>query len=257
MASKKTNVDACLFTKINKDEKTFVVIWVDDIIITTTSDEEMNRTKNSLKEKFKMKDLGQVSWFLGMEFEVTNDGIYLSQQRYIRNILERFGMADSNPRETPCEIKIDEYEKKIINSKEDIKTYRKIVGSLIYAMTCSRPDLSYVVTKLSQSLENPSEGDWMTIKQVLRYLKGTQNQKLFYGKTQNNLEISGYCDSDWASSKDRRSTTGYCFSLNEGSGSISWKSKKQETIALSSCEAYGRHTRSYVFVNVNKRFWNT
>ena len=105
-------------------------------------------------------------------------------------------------------------------------------------MTCSRPDLAFVVTKLSQSLEKPSNADWVTVKHVLRYLKGTADQSLFYSKsTGRDLRLSGFSDSDWASSNDRRSTTGYCFSLSEDSAVISWKSKKQETVALSTCEA--------------------
>ena len=113
------------------------------------------------------------------------------------------------------------------------------MGSLIYAMTCSRPDLAFVVTKLSQSLEKPSNADWVTTRHVLRYLKGSANQSLFYSRSTlgDDLRLSGFSDSDWASSSDRRSTTGYCFSLSERSAIISWKSKKQETVALSTCEA--------------------
>ena len=162
-----------------------------------------------------------------MEFQVTREGIYISQVRYIKSILESFGMSDCNPRATPCESKLDMYDNTINNSAEDTKTYRKIVGSLIYAMTCSRPDLSYVVTKLSQSLDNPSEADWITVKHVLKYLKGTMTQKLFYGRSKDNLMINGYSDSDWASSSDRRSTTGYCFSSNDNSGKFVPKKELQ------------------------------
>ena len=146
----------------------------------------------------------------------------------------------------------------IDNTPEDVRRYRGIVGSLIYAMTCSRPDLAFVVTKLSQSLEKPSNADWITVKHVLRYLKGSADQSLFYSKSNStgHLRLSGFSDSDWASSSDRRSTTGYCFSLNESSALISWKSKKQETVALSTCEAeymaLGKccHTRGHVPLHV-------
>ena len=120
--------------------------------------------------------------------------------------------------------------------EKKVRTYREIVGSLIYAMTCTRPDLAFVVTRLSQSLEKPSEADWITVKHVMKYLKGSINQKLMYNKA-DNIEISGFSDSDWASSHDRRSTTGYCFIMNSRSAVVSWKSKKQQTVALSSCEA--------------------
>ena len=104
-------------------------------------------------------------------------------------------------------------------------------------MTCTRPDLAWVVTKLSQHLSKPTSKDWMMVKHVLRYIKGTMERKLRFNKSRKGLKLKGYSDSDWASSVDRRSTTGYLFSLNEDGGAISWKSRKQPTIALSTCEA--------------------
>ena len=148
-------------------------------------------------------------------------------------------MSDCKPRSTPCEIKLDAYE--AISGKEeenDIRKYREIVGSLVYAMTCTRPDLAWVVTKLSQNLSKPTDVDWMTVKHVLRYVKGTLELKLWYKKSKNGLKIEGYSDSDWAScADDRRSTTGYYFCLNAAGPPVSWKSRKQPTVALSSCEA--------------------
>ena len=160
----------------------------------------------------------------------------MSQSRYIKNLLKKYGMEDCNPRSTPSEVRLDQHPE-TSNSPEDVTRYRGIVGSLIYAMTCTRPDLSFIVTKLSQRLEQPTEGDWTTIKHVLRYLRGTADQALIFRTSDMQLELSGYSDSDWATSTDRRSTTGYCFSLNPSSAPISWKSKKQETVALSTCEA--------------------
>ena len=105
-------------------------------------------------------------------------------------------------------------------------------------MTCTRPDICWVVTKLSQHLDNPDDADWVMAKHVLRYIKGTLNHKLLYTKSDRDLCLVGASDSDWGSSKDdRRSTTGYIFMLNPSGPPISWKSKKQATVALSSCEA--------------------
>ena len=116
--------------------------------------------------------------------------------------------------------------------------YRAIVGSLIYAMTCTRPDLSWIVSKLSQHLSRPTEGDWTLLKQVMRYVKGTIDSKLHFTKCSTKMELVGYSDADWASSvEDRRSTTGYYFQLNSEGPAISWKSRKQQTVALSTCEA--------------------
>lgn len=104
-------------------------------------------------------------------------------------------------------------------------------------MTCSRPDLAWTIKKLSQHLACPSPADWMTIKHVLRYIKGTIDYKLTFRKS-GNVTILGHSDSDCASSKeDRKSTTGYCFTLNKNGPVISWKCRKQPTVALSSCEA--------------------
>ncbi len=105
-------------------------------------------------------------------------------------------------------------------------------------MTCTRPDLSWIVSKLSQYLSDPYEQHWSTVKHVMRYLKGTIDHELCYKKSDEKLKLVAYSDADWASDlNDRRSTTGYCFSLTQDGPLISWKSKKQSTVALSTCEA--------------------
>ena len=157
----------------------------------------------------------------------------MSQKKYLSKVLERFQMSNCKPRSTPSEQKLEFSDE----SKCDAKLYREAVGSLIYAMACTRPDLCWVVTKLSQNLSNPQQSHWMAVKYVLRYLKGTLEYELCYRKCRENLVLQGYSDADWASSSDRRSISGYCFSLNDTGPPISWKSKKQSTIALSSCEA--------------------
>ncbi len=148
----------------------------------------------------------------------------MNQKRYILRILERFSMSDCKPRSTPCEQKLD------YNSDSDPvdpKRYREAVGSLIYLMTCTRPDLSWIVSKLSQYLSDPYEQHWSTVKHVTRYLKGTIDHELCYKKSDEKLKLVAYSDADWASDlNDRRSTTGYCFSLTQDGPLISWKSKK-------------------------------
>ena len=105
-------------------------------------------------------------------------------------------------------------------------------------MTCTRPDLSWIVTKLSQHLSRPTEGDWTLLKQVMRYVRGTVDRKLHFTKCTEEMELVGYSDADWASNvEDRRSTTGYYFQLNSNGPAISWKSRKQQNVALSTCEA--------------------
>ena len=143
-------------------------------------------------------------------------------------------MSDCKPRGTPCEQKLEWSECEPFDSKR----YREIVGSLIYLMMSIRPDISWVVTRLSQFLSKPLQCHWITLKHVLRYLKGTSHYDLCYRKCEKGLRITGYTDSDWASNmEDRRSTSGYCFSLVEDGPLISWKSRKQQIVALSTCEA--------------------
>ncbi|KAF3706927.1 Copia protein Gag-int-pol protein Copia VLP protein Copia protease [Channa argus] len=160
----------------------------------------------------------------------------MSQEKYVSKILNRFNMQDCKPRETPCELKLDftENAKKMNNPR----MYREAVGSLIYLSTCTRPDLSFVVSKLSQHFAEPTEAHWNTVKHVFRYLKGTEKQGLYFKRKTGKLGLIVYSDADWASdTTDRRSTSGYCISLSKNSGLIAWKTRKQPTVALSTCEA--------------------
>ena len=180
-----------------------------------------------------MKDLGPISWFLGIKFIQEKGLITMSQSEYLKNKLEKFGMSTSKPRSTPCET--SGYT--VVQDNADTSLYREMVGSLIYAMTCTRPDLSWVVTKLSQHLENPTNVDSVMLKHVFRYLIGTLDYKLSFTKSHNVLKLISFSDADWGSSDDRKSTSGYYFKLNEHGPAISWKSKRQKTVALSSCES--------------------
>ena len=104
-------------------------------------------------------------------------------------------------------------------------------------MTCTRPDISWIVTKLAQYSQNPTVDHWTAVKHVFRYLKGTLDYKLCFQKYDDCLTLTGFSDADWGGSEDRKSTSGYCFLLNKSGGAISWKSRKQPTVALSTCEA--------------------
>ena len=105
-------------------------------------------------------------------------------------------------------------------------------------MTATRPDISWIISKLAQYAQNPTEDHWTAVKHVLRYIKGTLDHKVSFTKSKDELGLTGFCDADWAgSTEDRKSTYGYCFFLNKKSASISWRCRKQSTVALSSCEA--------------------
>lgn len=196
----------------------------------------LKTVKEMLTRKFHMKDLGELKNFLGIIFDQCDGGVTMSQQSYVGKLLERFDMQDCKPRSTPCEPKLNYTD---VNVKLiDPRKYREVVGSLIYLTSCTRPDLSYVVSKLSQYFSEPTEEQWITVKHVLKYLKGTNDKMLCYRKCDEGLRLVTYSDADWAGDEnDRCSTSGYCVSLCKNGPLISWKTKKQPTVALSTCEA--------------------
>ena len=208
----------------NDGERILVLIWVDDILIAARTLELIESVKKTLWDKFKMKDLGEVSTFLGIEFRRSPGVICLSQEQYIISILNRFSFCDVKPRTTPCENNYVENDYKLPGN------YREMVGTLVYAMTCTRPDLSFAVTKLSQKLDNPSNSDYSMVKHVFQYLKETLNYSLKHTKydtSSTSGSLFGYSDSDWGSSvTDRKSITGYYFGMNIKGPAVSWKSKR-------------------------------
>ena len=211
----------------------YILVWVDDLIIATNCIDDLNETKNLLSSRFKMTDMGVLKWFLGIYFKMSKGCITMSQEQYLQNVMYRFNMDKCKGVKTPCD--------KFIESNEDdklieSKLYRSAVGSLVYAMMATRPDLSWSVSKLSQYLGKPTEAHWIAVKRVFRYINTTITHGLSFMKT-DDLKLVGYSDSDWGSSIDRRSTTGYCFMLSVQGGAISWKTRRQPTVALSSTEA--------------------
>ncbi|KAG7300386.1 hypothetical protein JYU34_015988 [Plutella xylostella] len=205
-------------------------------LVATAANREgtVNTVKEKLTQKFKMKDLGEARFCIGLKITRKEDEISLDQSLYIEKILQRFGMAESKAVNTPCDVSM-----KLIPAKSDdeVRTdipYHEAVGCLLYLSQGTRPDITYAVNMLSRFNSKPTKEHWIALKRVLRYLKGTSNMKLTYKKNEEN--VVGYCDADWASNiEDRRSCTGHVF-LFQGAA-ISWASKRQLTVALSSTEA--------------------
>ena len=232
--------DPCIYYKKSTFDNSpiYLLTFVDDMLIFAKSESELEQIKIKLNEWFKMKDLGVVKYYLGIEFNVENDTITMSQSKYVEQLLQTFGMKDCKPRYTPCEINSNKINRDLNPLDIDgIKVYRQIVGGIIYLMSCTRPDLSFVVTMLSQFMSNPTSGHMIMAKHVLRYIKCTMHFKLIFKKSDIPINIDGFCDADWAASQDRKSITGYCFQLSTQGPLISWKSRKQPTVALSTCEA--------------------
>ncbi|KAG8496960.1 hypothetical protein CXB51_008168 [Gossypium anomalum] len=184
-----------------------LIIYVDNIVITGSSNQEIDKVVHLLNMNFALKDMGPLSFFLGIAVQHTPQRLFLSQQKYIGEILSKTGMSAATPTLTPMVsfpklVAVDESSPLV-----DDRLYRSTIGMLQY-MCITRPDLSYCDNKLSQYMNAPSEAHLKAVKWVLRYFKGTITQGLFYSKGQ--CQLTCYSDADWASSiEDRRSTTGY------------------------------------------------
>ena len=206
--------DPCVYIRQHDHgEMTILLIWVDDIIIASNSASTLREVKEALGQMFRMKDLGRLSWFLNINFTFGTDSISMDQTKYIEKILNRFQMGGCKHRATPSELGVNKIITENSDDLADKKLYQEIVGSLIYVMTSTRPDLSFIVTKLSQYMSNPSNAQFNMAKHVLRYLKGTLEQKLTFTKSKEGINLHGFCDADWGSSEDWKSITGYVFKV--------------------------------------------
>jgi hypothetical protein len=213
-----------------------ICLYVDDLLITGSNTESIEKFKGRLKVEFEMSDLGKLNYFLGLEFHYASDSIVLHQRKYIEDVLRRFQMENCNIAETPMEANL----KLPRNDDEqavDATLFKQVVGSLRFICN-TRPDINYAVGSVSRFMSKPKTSHLIAAKRILRYLKGTKDYGLCFQRNSSNgtMELEGYSDSDWCGDKDdRRSTTGYWFSF--GKSSISRSSKKQNIVALSSCEA--------------------
>ena len=229
----KCSKEPSVYQKKVNNHTMIIAVYVDDLFVTGTSLELIIRFKKEMSSKFEMSDLGLLSYYLGIEVTQHSEGITLNQSRYALKILEEAGMKDCNPVHVPMDTSFQpsksESEKEV-----DAKLYRRNVGCLRYLLH-TRPDLSYCVGVLSRYMQSPREPHAMAMKQCLRYLKGTTTLGLNY-KRCTKVELSGFSDSSHnVDPDDGRSTAGNVFYL--GGSPISWWSKKQDTVAMSSCEA--------------------
>ena len=239
---KENAVDRCIYMKISGSKFIFLVLYVDDILLATNDLGLLHETKKFLSRNFEMKDLGAATYVIGIEiFRDRSQGLLgLSQKAYINKVLERFKMDKCSAGIVPIQ-KGDKFslmqcpKNELEREQMNNIPYASIVGSLMYAQTCTRPDISFAVSMLGRYQSNPGLDHWKAAKKVLRYLQGTKDYMLTYRKS-DNLETIGYSDSDFAGCVDsRKSTFGYLFLL--AGGAISWKSAKQSVIAASTMEA--------------------
>jgi len=230
-----SKADTSLFYYNHGQHRVFVLVYVDDIIVASSSQEATEALLKNLQKEFALKDLGDLHFFLGIEVKRTTDGLLLSQGRYAADILARSGMDKARVVDTP----LSTSEKLSVTDgqrlgEEDSTRYRSLVGALQY-LTLTRPDLSFAVNKVCQFLHAPTSVHWSTVKRILQYVKGTLSMGLKI-KRSPSMMVSAFSDADWAGCvDDRRSTGGFAVFL--GSNLISWTARKQATVSRSSTEA--------------------
>jgi hypothetical protein len=231
-----------LFTRHDGSSFIALLVYVDDILIASSDIAAVTKLKQFLDAQFKLKDLGPVRYFLGLEIARSTQGISVSQRKYALEVLEDAGLLGCKPTKCPMDqnLKLSKLEGSLL---PDPTVYRRLVRRLMY-LTLTRPDIMFAVHKLSQFMEHPREPHYKAAQHILQYIKGAPSQGLFY-PSNSELHIKAFSDSDWAGCPDtRRSTTGYCVFL--GHSLVSWRSKKQTTVSRSSVEAEYRAMASAV-----------
>jgi reverse transcriptase-like protein len=237
---KRTNSDHCVFVqKFSEDDFIMLLLYVDDMLIVGQSASRINSLKQELSKYFAMKDLGPARQILGMEITRDRAGrkLWLSQKKYVEKVLRRFRMDGAKPVSTPLasHFKFDTKSSDDVSGNDDMKNipYASVVGSLMYAMVCTRPDLAHAVSVVSRYLSNPRMVHWHAVKWILRYLRGTTDLSLCFGSREPFLVC--YSDADLAGDTSRKSTSGYLTTF--AGGAVSWKSRLQKCISMSTMEA--------------------
>ncbi|CAJ2672171.1 unnamed protein product [Trifolium pratense] len=223
-----------LFIKSGEGGKILIVcLYVDDLIFTGTDEAMFSDFKNVMMADFDMTDLGKMKYFLGIEVVQTTSGLFIGQKKYAKEVLKRFHMENCNPVGTPTEPGL-KLSSDLDGERIDSTYFKQIVGSLMY-LTTTRPDIMYAVCLISRYMESPTELHLKVAKRVFRYLKGTTDFGIFYMKNGGSV-LTGFTDNDYAGDlDDRRSTSGHVFMM--GSAAVSWASKKQKIVTLSTTEA--------------------
>jgi len=225
--------DPCVL--VHKSGDLFLAIYVDNITLFGATGELKEQTINVLKTEFKVNDMGELNWLLGIQINFTDDGITLSQTTFIDKILNCFSMQDCKLVSTPID---SNHQLKPIeddNECTDATEYQQVIGSLMYLVTGTRPELGYTITHRSQCNSSPSTKHLTAAKRVLRYLQGTKDRHLFH-PWNNQLKMTAYTDASYGNCLDtRRSVSGYIFQV--GNATISWRCRKQRSFATSTCEA--------------------
>ncbi|CAL1398408.1 unnamed protein product [Linum trigynum] len=230
---KQSLADYSIFLSTVQGHLVVLIVYVDDIVVGSASLEAVKEVKKMLMSLFKMKDLGELQYFFGLEVSRTDKGIHVCQRKYCIELLKEAGFDECKPAKTPSSVK------QVLSASDgepylDIPLFKHLLGQLQY-LNSTRPDITFAVQQLCQFQDAPTTVHNKALHRVFRYLKNSPGQGVFY-PSDSTMQLTGFSDSDWATCPDsRRSITGFCTFL--GKGLISWKSKKQSTVSKSSSEA--------------------
>ena len=230
-----TNGDPCLY--VSSDGAVIVAVYVDDLMITGITEEKIQEVKRAIGGRFEVKDLGELHYFLAVKVvqDLNAGTVWLGQPTYAQNAVQQFNLENAKTRRTPLEASIKLTKGDETSILFDQELYQSAVGKLLYLSTRTRPDIAYAVNTVAKFTAYPTEQHWKAVKHIFRYLAGTINFGLKYSKTEQ-AECIGFSDADWGGdTDDRKSTSGYLFKVT--GGPVSWRSKKQSCVALSTAEA--------------------
>ncbi|GJU05697.1 putative ribonuclease H-like domain-containing protein [Tanacetum coccineum] len=230
---KRGTIDKTLFIKRDKKDIMLVQVYVDDIIFGSTKKSWCDEFEALMKSRFQMSSMGELTFFLGLQVKQNKAGIFISQDKYVAEILKKFDLVNVKTAITPMETKVA-----LTKDEEavdvDVHLYRSMIGSLMY-LTASRPDIMYAVCVCSRFQVTPKTSHLNAVKRIFKYLKGKPNLGLWYPR-ESPFDLEAFSDSDYGGSNlDRKSTTGGCQFL--GQRLISWQCKKQTIVATSTTEA--------------------
>ena len=232
-----TKGDPCLYVSTDRAETVIIAVYVDDILIAGKTDKRIVEVKAAIAAHFEVKDMGDLHYFLGVKVvqDLKAGTIWLGQPAYSENIIQQFNMQNAKTCRTPVNASL-----KLIKANEestyvDQELYQSAVGKLLYLSTRTRPDIAFAVSTVAKYTANPTEQHWKAVKHILRYIAGTINFGLQFTRS-GSTDCTGFSDADWAGDiDDRKSTSGYLFRV--GGAPVSWRSRKQSCVALSTAEA--------------------
>ena len=230
-----TPSDPCIYVS-TKGDMLIIPVYVDDILLASKDVDRINDIKTSISRCFDVKDMGLLHHFLGMKVvrDSAKSSIWIGQPSYTKNILVKFGMENSKPNKVPANPSAKLTAELNDSEPVDQKLYQSAVGSLLYLSIATRPDITFAVSVVARYASNPRQCHWSAVKTIFRYLKGTDSFGLLFSN--DSSLCVGYSDADWAGDcSDRRSMSGYIFTMD--ACAVSWRSKKQSCVALSTAEA--------------------